>query len=196
LPAPQLFTIATLALIWAIGVREFTYPSALAPSISIAVILALAIACSYPGSRIVDWLIWPAVMLELVFLPASRRHHKRSSSTPTTPVTTTLDTVEETENILQQLTRIRLADGHEAIRGELVAEFPTGERQVTLHVAFCPPFELLPHVDVNIADDSDATVKVTQFLHNGTQLEVRLSEPAEEPIRVTIEFFASETVTN
>jgi hypothetical protein len=193
LPAPQLFAIATLALIWAIGVRELTYPSALAPSISIAVILALAIACSYPGSRLVDWLIWPAVMVELVFLPASRRHHKPSPSTPTTPLTTTSDSEDQTENILQHLTRIRLSDGHEAIRGELVAEFPTGERQATLHVAFCPPFELLPHIDVNIPDDSDATVKVTQFLHNGTQLEVRLPDPAEEPVRVTIELFASET---
>ena len=46
--------------------------------------------------------------------------------------------------------------------------------------AFCPPFELLPQVEANIADDFDATVKVAQVLHNGAQLEVRLSEPAEE----------------
>ena len=62
-------------------------------------------------------------------------------------------------------------------------------------MAFCPPFELLPHIDVNIADDSDATVKVSQFLHNGTQLEVRLPEPAEEPLRVTVELYAAEIAT-
>jgi hypothetical protein len=203
LPAPQLFAIATLALIWAIGVRELTYPSALAPSITIAVILALAIACSYPGSRIVDWLLWPAVMLEAVFLPAFRRTYvdeslrDSNSRLGETRQRSTAPNIEDpSENILQQLTRIRLADNHEAIRGELVAEFPTGERQLTLHVAFCPPFELLPHIDVNIADDSDATVKVTQFLHNGAQLEVRLPEPAEDPLRVTIEIFASESAAN
>ena len=178
LPPPQLFIVATLALAWAI-----------------AVLLALAIACSYPGSRVIDWLIWPAVMLEAVFLPALRRRHKPSRSTATTPLATALHSEEPSENILQQLTRIRLTDGHEAIRGELVAEFPTGERQVTLYVAFCPPFELLPHIDVNIADDSDATVKVSQFLHNGTQLEVRLPEPAEEPLRVTVELYAAEIAT-
>ncbi len=195
LPVPQLFIVATIALAWAIAVRELSFPSAIAPSIAVAVLLALAIACSYPGSRVIDWLIWPAVMLEAVFLPALRRSQKPSRATATAPPSTALNSEGPSENILQQLTRIRLADGHEAIRGELVAEFPTGERQVTLHVAFCPPFELLPHIDVNIADDSDATVKVTQFLHNGTQLEVRLPEPAEEPIRVTIELYATESST-
>jgi hypothetical protein len=195
LPPPQLFIVATLALAWAIAVRELSFPSAITPSIAIAVLLALAIACSYPGSRVIDWLIWPAVMLEAVFLPALRRRHKPSRSTATTPLATALHSEEPSENILQQLTRIRLTDGHEAIRGELVAEFPTGERQVTLYVAFCPPFELLPHIDVNIADDSDATVKVSQFLHNGTQLEVRLPEPAEEPLRVTVELYAAEIAT-
>jgi hypothetical protein len=193
LPAPQLFIVATLALAWAIAIRELSYPSAIFPSIAITVLLALAIACSYPGSRILDWLIWPAVMLEAVFLPALRRRHKPLRPTATAPLAAALDSEEPSENILQQLTRIRLADNHEAIRGELIAEFPTGERQVTLHVAFCPPFELLPHIDVNIADDSDATVKVTQFLHNGTQLEVRLPEPAEKPIRVHVELYATES---
>jgi hypothetical protein len=208
LPAPLLFIVATLALAWAIAVREFSYSSAIAPSLAIAVILTLAIACSYPGSRVIDWLIWPAVMLEAVFLPALRRRNyvpaslrskirRGEDAIPSREETRQSGTNLEapTENILQQLTRVRLADNHEAIRCELIAEFPTGERQVTLHVAFCPPFELLPHIDVNIADDSDATVKVTQFLHNGTQLEVRLPEPAEEPVRVTVELYATDSST-
>ena len=196
LPVPQLFIVATLALAWAIAVRELSHPSAITPSIAVAVLLALAIACSYPGSRVIDWLIWPAVMLEAVFpARASSQSTAMHVRLRAAPPATALNSEEPSENILQQLTRIRLADGHEAIRGELAAEFPTGERQVTLHVAFCPPFELLPQIEVNIADDSDATVKVTQFLHNGTQLEVRLPEPAEEPIRVTIELYATESST-
>ena len=202
LPAPQLFIVATIALAWTIAVRELSHPSAIIPSIAITVLLALAIACSYPGARILDWLIWPAVMLEAVFLPALRRPHVAASLRDansglgeTRPRKTETDIETPTENILQQLTRIRLEDGTEAIRGELTAEFATGERQTTLYVAFCPPFERLPQIEANIADDSDATVKVAQFLHNGAQLEVRLPDAAEEPFRVTVELYAEEIAT-
>ena len=43
-------------------------------------------------------------------------------------------------------------------------------------------------------DDFEAEVKLVQLLHNGAQLDIRLSEPAEEPLTVSIEFFASEAV--
>jgi hypothetical protein len=200
LPVPQLFIVATLALAWAITVREFSHPNAIIPSIAIAVLLALAIACSYPGTRILDWLLWPTVMFAAVLLPPLRRPHVAASlrdANPslgeTRPRVTAPDHEAEPETILQHLTRIRLDDGREAIRGELTAEFTTGERQTTIYVAFCPPFERLPQIEANIADDSDATVKIVQFLHNGTQLEVRLPEPAEDPIRITVELYAAET---
>jgi len=97
-----------------------------------------------------------------------------------------------TEQVLQRLTRVRTVDGHEAISGTLLAEFAPGERNATLHVAFCPPFETLPNLEAQIADDSEASVKVTQVLHNGAQLEVRLPEPADETIAVEVEFFATD----
>jgi hypothetical protein len=77
----------------------------------------------------------------------------------------------------------------------LVGEFAPGERQATLYIAFCPPFERRPQVEVNVADDSDATVKLTQVLHNGAQLEVRLPHPTEEPTKVTIELFVTDAHT-
>jgi hypothetical protein len=69
-----------------------------------------------------------------------------------------------------------------------------GERQTTLYVAFCPPFELLPTVEANANGDYEADVKLAQVLHNGAQLDVRLSEPADEAVAVSIEFFASDGV--
>ena len=62
-----------------------------------------------------------------------------------------------------------------------------------MYAGFCPPFELLPQIEVNVADDSEADVKLAQVLHNGAQFDVRLGEPAEGAITVTIEFFAVET---
>lgn len=98
-----------------------------------------------------------------------------------------------THQLLQQLSRVRTAEGKETIRGTLVAEFEQGERQVTLYVAFCPPFELLPQVEANAADDSEADVKIVQVLHNGAQIDVRLSEPAEELATISIDFYAVES---
>ena len=97
-----------------------------------------------------------------------------------------------TEQVLQQLARIRTAEGNEAVRGTLVAEFAAGQREATLYVAFCPPFERLPDVDAHVADDSTATVRVVQRLHNGAQLDVRLPAPADNSLTVTVEFFAAE----
>jgi hypothetical protein len=94
------------------------------------------------------------------------------------------------EEVLQQVTRLRTAEGKDAVRATLAAEFAQGERQSTVYVGFCPPFELLPEVEANIADDSEADVKLVQVLHNGAQVEVRLSEPAEQAIAVSIELFA------
>jgi len=100
------------------------------------------------------------------------------------------------EVVLQQLTRVRTRRGNDIIRGTLVAEFPVGERYATLYVAFCPPFERLPVVQTDSADDFDATVKLAQVLHNGAQIEVRLTEPAEEFLRICVDFVAQESAAD
>jgi hypothetical protein len=96
---------------------------------------------------------------------------------------------------IQQLTRYRHADGTQTILGTLLAEFASGDRSTTLHIAFCPPFDRLPTVEAEAVDDSPASVNVTQLLHNGVQLEVRLPTPATAPHSTTIELFASDAIT-
>ena len=73
-------------------------------------------------------------------------------------------------------------------RGTLLAEFAPGERTTTLYVAFCPPFERLPRVEV----ESSADVKTVQVLHQGAQFEIRRSGPANSPASASIEFFATD----
>jgi len=97
-----------------------------------------------------------------------------------------------TDRVLQQITRYRTSRGIEAIQGTLLAEFSAGQREATLYVAFCPPFERLPEVEAQVADDSSVSVKVAQRFHHGAQFEVRLTEPAEDLYAVSISFFASE----
>ena len=92
--------------------------------------------------------------------------------------------------VLQQVVRMREADGGEAIRGSLLAEFVAGQRNATLHVGFCPPLERLPVVEAETGDGPDAEVKVAQAFAHGARLEVRLAAVAEEDCSVIVEMIA------
>lgn len=199
LPVSPLLVTALLIGVWAITVRELSHQSAIVTALTLLSALMFAVACSYPGMRIVDWLVWPLVMFAIVLLPPlTPQADDDLAALDTAPVKILTDAGEEAEEeselVLQQVTRRRAADGRETVSGHLLAEFAPGERQATVYVAFCPPFERLPEIEVNLADDFDATVKPTQVLHNGAQFEVRLAEPAEECLRVPLEFVASDDV--
>jgi hypothetical protein len=148
------------------------------------VLLLFAIGCSFPGHRAVDWLVWLTVMAAYGLIPATTI--RRGGRCPSSPAS---GSVRAAEQILQQLTRSRTADGCQVIHGTLVAEFVPGERTATLHVAFCPPFERLPQVEA-AADDCD--VKVVQVLHQGARLDVRLGRVCDIPKRVTVEILATD----
>ena len=74
------------------------------------------------------------------------------------------------------------------IQGTLLAEFVPGERSVILYVAFCPPFERLPQVEL----ESSADARLMQTLHNGAQIEVRLPRVAQAAASATVEFYATD----
>src|SRR4051812_25438598 len=126
LARPQLVATALVMCLWALAVREFTAKRAAYFWISLCTMLLVAVGCSLPAARVVDWLVWlPAVgwiaMLPLITrlqLRWSRRRRLSATMTAANP-----------EQILQQLTRFRTAEGKDAIRGTLAAEFQAGERQ-------------------------------------------------------------------
>jgi len=197
LPVSQLLATAVIAATWALVVREFSARRPLPIALALIVLLMLGVACSWPGARVIDWLVWPSAMFAVVLCPpfarSAAKQPLRVASSATEIKRTEGNDEDDSEQVLQQLTRIRTEGGREAIRGLLIAEFAPGERQVTLYIAFCPPFERLPQVEVNVADDSDAAVKLTQLLHNGAQLDVRLPQTADENTTVALELFATDT---
>jgi len=224
LPEFELLSTAVLLTIWAAFVILLS-PRAISGSLRIAppviALLLFAIACSYPATRPIDWLIWPFAILTVIAIaqidphslswlietnapdaapnpvaihPDDIQHFENKyvetmSAQVEEPITSELD---ESQQVLQQLTRTRDHTGHESIHGTLTAEFAVGDRQCTLFVSFCPPFERLPHVEAEISDGASADVKVSQVLHIGAQLEVRLSTLATVGTVVSVEFFASD----
>ncbi|MEX0612232.1 MAG: hypothetical protein WD229_08930 [Pirellulales bacterium] len=189
LPLPQLMATAAATVIWAILVRKLSSRSRLYNSLTAIVFLMLAVACSYPGTRLADWFVWGCALVAIVWRPTIL---SGAVLRPARRVSPPGEIESNSEQVLQQLTRVRTEEGQDAIRGMLIGEFAPGERQVTLHIAFCPPFERLPQVEVNVTDDSDATVKLAEVLHNGAQLEVRLAQPATESTNVALELFATD----
>ena len=157
--------------------------SAFAIWLPLIAISLFAIACSYPVGRLFDWIAWLIALAAVLLGPGVVYPARRSL-----PATGG----ESAESVLQELTRYRLADGREAVRGTLRAEFSAGERSTTLYVAFCPPFERLPHVEAFRLDGPPATVKLAQVLHQGAQIEVRLSGVADCQQSVTVRLSAVE----
>jgi hypothetical protein len=151
-------------------------------------LVTLAVACSYPGRRLVDWLVWLSAIAVAWWVAQMQTAPARRGVAAKVRVAAQ-PSFSENEQVLQQLTRARTAEGLEVVSGTLLAEFAPGERTVTLHAAFCPPFERLPQVEV---EATDATVKLVQVLHNGVRLDVRRAMPALEPCRVSVELRATE----
>ena len=142
----------------------------------------LAVGCSHPATRLVDWVAWlPLLMADQVlrqgFLGGREERAKPQAVGG--------------GDVVQQLCRTRGADGGESIQGTLRAEFAAGQRHAALHVGFCPPLARLPQVDAEPGDGPDASVRVVQAFAHGARLEVRLADPAEEACTVLVEFSAT-----
>jgi len=193
LPVPQLVATAAVLVAWAVLVRAIlrrAAPRALA-WVPLGVLLLFAAACSYPAVRLVDWLVWlPAIALFLLADPLERSGVLRRAESGERGAPAKIGAAREAETITQQVTRYRSLTGQVVVRGLLLAEFVPGERNKTLYVGFCPPFERLPDVEARIAEGASATVKVVQVLHNGVQLEVRLSKSGDMPRCVRVELLA------
>ena len=73
---------------------------------------------------------------------------------------------------MQRLIRTQAA-GVDRIQGWLKAELEPSERNVTLHVAFCPPFDEMPNLTVVQIAGPECRIKTGQLLPYGVRLELK-----------------------
>jgi hypothetical protein len=160
-----------------------------------AALALVAIGCSFPFGRAWDWVVWlPIVALDQWQRQRFLRRERVVVRGPTINGIANPGFVERTE--LQRVVRERDANGVEAIRATLRAEFAAGQRSATLHVGFCPPLAALPRVDVEACEGPEAEVKVSQAFAHGARLELRLSEAEKEACCVMVELMAKPQVTD
>jgi len=186
-----------------------------------ATVVAWAVACSLTGTQPVAWVIWIAAITADTYAALSLAEAKVHAAAPTAPqqgdtesfdklskaLLADLDSddietgneddntekpIAEGEVVLQQVMRVRDAEGREYIYATLRGELEAGERRTTLFVGFCPPFAKPPQVEAEVIEGPPGVAKVIQSLHNGAQIEVDLDEAALEPVYVTVEAAAFE----
>lgn len=74
---------------------------------------------------------------------------------------------------VQQITRLRTAEGDDLLQGRLSVRLAPGQRTAVAHVVFAPPFQRLPRWYVEQEAGPAAQVRTAQLLPYGARVEVR-----------------------
>ena len=97
------------------------------------------------------------------------------------------------QDVLQRFERSISPTMGEIIHGTCRARFAVGQRQESVHLAFCPPLKNQPSIEVETVDGLAATVKVALLVPHGARFDIRLDESPEEQGDVVIEFFVQDS---
>jgi hypothetical protein len=156
-------------------------------------LLLLAIGCSFPGPRLLDWLVWvPLLVLEQFSRHgfAENRRREKLRLAPPTVAKRERDQEPVLTDRLQEIFRVREPDGTEAIYASLRAEFQPGQRHATVFLGFCPPLGHVPAIEAVTCEGPPAELKVVQVLPHGARIDVRLASNPQESTIVVIDLAA------
>ena len=90
------------------------------------------------------------------------------------------------EAVFQQSSRARNAEGGEVLEFYCRSFFPPDERSQTVHLAFCPPLDSIPHLTVDHVAGSPASFKIAEVQSYGARIEVRLAGTRDHRQEVVI----------
>ncbi|MGY8767562.1 MAG: hypothetical protein ACKVH8_03880 [Pirellulales bacterium] len=94
------------------------------------------------------------------------------------------------QNVTQQLTRA-VEDGTEVLHGQVRAEFAADQRHESIHVAFCPPLDDIPEVELMQLEGPEVSVKPAVVQPHGARFDLQRSGDSTQAESVVMEFFAS-----
>jgi len=207
--------VAVLSVVWAAAARllglyavEPAAPPWKRPGIDWLPTVALALigaAVSLPGSSAVAIvLLWTLIAAEEVAAGLLERGRTQSpagrvagngstagrASGAAARVADRVESEDEfvAEHIWQHYTRERTDDGGEQIHGALRVVFARGERTTVEHLVFCPMLAEAPVVEAEPLGDVECTIRPTHVYRYGARLEIKRSEPYDEPAEVVLVF--------
>ncbi|PHR99509.1 MAG: hypothetical protein COA78_24920 [Blastopirellula sp.] len=97
------------------------------------------------------------------------------------------------QNVTQELTRA-VEDGTEVLHGQVRAEFAADQRHESIHVAFCPPLDGIPEVELMQLEGPEVSVKPAVVQPHGARFDLQRSGDSTQAATVVMEFFASVAV--
>lgn len=96
------------------------------------------------------------------------------------------------EHVSQRVVRARDERDAEVVFGTVRCRFVPGQRQQSIHLAFCPPLRKLAQLATDQVAGPAVQIKTVTAETFGVGLEAKLASPSKEPTEVQIQFFAFE----
>jgi hypothetical protein len=206
LGAWSLVAAGLLAVIWALGARLLWWHGRMAgvgrgavramrwlPTVALVI---FTVAVSLEGSSIAAVVLICALIGVEEFLAGLLERgpaHKSTEEATRTAVRRTgtmPPDIVGARAIRQQFTRSRLDGERELVHGTIHVGFSTGQRTAIEHLVFCPMFATLPAMRVETLDESGGVARATHVYRYGARLEVKLSEPCDEPFEALVRYEA------
>lgn len=92
----------------------------------------------------------------------------------------------------QRVERVQAVDGRDVLAGTLTTRLSAGQVTAHVHVAFCPPFAIVPRLDFRQAAGPTARIKLGQVLPHGARIDVKLDAPSPGPVFLELEIRATQ----
>jgi hypothetical protein len=161
--------------------------SSIASAVISFAVLAIAAALSLPGTNVFGIVVlWTIVVAEEAWswrrLLRKNVEQDAAAEAPTTE-----------SDLVQQIMRLRTSSG-EMVEARLRADFAQGQRVANVHVAFCPPFAVVPIVEFEQTSGPEARVRIGQLLPQGVRLDLKLATPGPASVEIALSAEASNLV--
>jgi len=151
-----------------------------------AALVVTAAALSLPGSKSATLVgLWLPTAAAAVLVWSSRKVDGPAKTKWIAPPASN-----PARRMSQQISRFTDAAGRDVIEGTTVARFAAGQRTVSVHLAFCPPFAQAPEMACGIASEHAGEIKTAQCLAYAARFDVKLSNVAATSLDVPISFSA------
>lgn len=95
-------------------------------------------------------------------------------------------------NVQQQQIRTRDESGIERVSGWQRVALAPGAQSAAAHVAFCPPLEHAPQLEVHQLEGPDVQIKVGVSQPFGARFDLRLPKPAAAPCEIVLEYLTAD----
>ena len=179
------FALATFLFIAALFVAWRCFAVGIARPLPVIVLVFAAALLAGMGWLVRQFAAGQRLGMALVRIPSA------IGRTAAEPTIESSEPSDPADDVVQQLTLRTTAEGAKELSGWLRLNVVAGQRNGSLHVAFCPPFDRPPVVEAEAVAGPDCRIKVAEAQTYGVRLDIKLNASAAVKESVLVSFFAA-----